>query len=310
VSELWNPATDLGDPLGWRSSRTVWLHRHADLFVGSYTREELLLVFGVMAATRHTYFLRTRRSDRQAAWVAWLEGEARAQGLSPSLLCLQATAEQLGMPVDPVPPPWPLPNVALGVRATRQYEYDLRVPALCGTSAALRFVDLDPLRERMDLRGFARTICPRCSRVAWAGEDTFDHPLYACPGCRQAMTPAVRAVGWVRLAGEASGRAAPFALAWVEDVLAQARDFAVPVFVRGLGSHPVTAEGAPLVLVDPRGEDPEEWPMALRSRARCRTPFARHPFESATVPGWRPPAGQKLDALRRPAESAPDRPLP
>lgn len=305
MSELWNPAENLGAPFAWSTPRTVWLHRHADLFAGGYTREEVAMVFGVLAATQHTYFLRTRRSDRQGAWVAWLEGEALAQGVPPAALCLRAAAEALGMPLGSIQPPyWPLQNVALGVRATRQYEYDLRVPALCGTSAALRFVDLDPLRERLDLHGFARTICPRCGRVAWAGEDTLEHPLYACPGCRQPMTPAVRALGWVRLAGEVGATAAPMDLVWVEDVLAQARDFAVPVFVRRLGPPPPATDDGPAPWLDPRGEDPREWPPALRARVRCRTPFARHPFESDTERGWRPVPSQNLDASRAPDEAA------
>ena len=83
--------------------------------------------------------------------------------------------------------PWPPPNVWLGVSAEHQHWWDIRVPALVATPAAVRFVSAEPLLGPIDMG--------------------LDHGK---------PSP-----DWLIIGGESGIGARPVALEWVRSMLAQ-----------------------------------------------------------------------------------------
>lgn len=162
--------------------------------------------------------------------------------------------------------PWPLPNVWLGVSCEDQKHADERIPLLLQTPAAVRFLSLEPLLERVDLTNFLWTI-PRAR---------LNH------------------LHWLIVGGESGHRARPFDIAWARWIVAQGRSAGVPVFVKQLGSLPTMDEAewhrladvgpVPLLSVksmrrevidghrvviaqgNRKGGSPQEWPDDLRVR--------------------------------------------
>jgi len=80
------------------------------------------------------------------------------------------------------------------------------------------------------------------------------------------LSPWLPRLDWVIQGGESGrGKASPFDLAWADDLRGQCQRFAVPYFLKQLGSNPLEA-GARLALGDGHGGDWEEWPERLRVR--------------------------------------------
>lgn len=92
-------------------------------------------------------------------------------------------------------PPWPLPNVHMGVSAEDQHWFDIRWPALRETPAAVRWVSAEPLLGPIDF-----------------GEMTY--------------------LDWVVVGGESGPGHRPMEIGWLADVVAQCRDAGVPYFVK------------------------------------------------------------------------------
>lgn len=110
----------LDQPFRWRTPRRVFVNSMSDLFGDFVPDEYVARVFDVMRRTpHHTYQVLTKRADRLAAWSRaqpWLEGAH---------------------------------NVWLGV-SVEDERYGLpRVTALRRTRAAVRFLSVEPLLERL-----------------------------------------------------------------------------------------------------------------------------------------------------------------
>ncbi len=151
---------------------------------------------------------------------------------------------------------WPMPHVWTGVSVEDQKRADERIPLLCQTPAALRFLSVEPMLEEVNV-------------TPWV------HRLNdgACPRC----------INWVICGGESGPGARPFNLAWAESLLAQCRAAGVPCFMKQIGSRPqvyscrgVMGRIAPSAMSrcwredirqrDRKGGDPSEWPKLLRVR--------------------------------------------
>src|SRR5204863_8812313 len=90
---------------------------------------------------RHTYQILTKRHARMRALVAD-PAFRRCVGLAAG----RAPGQPIGQDE-----PWPLPNVWLGVSVENQKWADIRIPALLGTPAAVRFLSAEPLLGPIDL---------------------------------------------------------------------------------------------------------------------------------------------------------------
>jgi protein gp37 len=78
-------------------------------------------------------------------------------------------------------------------------------------------------------------------------------------------------IHWVIVGGESGPGARPFALEWAASLIASARRYAVPVFIKQMGRKP-TLDGVPFPIFgqdggrDAKGKTVEAWPEHLRVR--------------------------------------------
>lgn len=132
----------------------------------------------------------------------------------------------------------PLDNVWLGVSVENQAAADERIPLLIDTPAAVRFVSYEPALGAIDWY--------QCGALEAAGDGSLH---------------------WIIVGGESGRGARPFLVDWARHTLEQFRGSPCAVFVKQLGSHPVSGyAGQRLVLRDSHGGDIEEWPKDIRVR--------------------------------------------
>lgn len=148
----------LAKPLSWRQDPgRVFVDSMSDLFYDGFSDREIAAVFGVMAASRGTFLILTKRASRALAWFRWLADspthpaatcriEARSALVRAGLGVAAAKLDR------PRPDVWPLPNVWIGVSVEDQQRSDERIPHLLDISAAVRFLSCEPLLGRIDLR--------------------------------------------------------------------------------------------------------------------------------------------------------------
>jgi len=130
----------LFEPLKWRKSKRVFVNSMSDLFHQDVSATFIARVFAVMAITpRHTYQVLTKRHARMRSLLRdeTFAAEVAREG--------HFIANERGLGVSERPSRWPLPNVWLGVSVENQQWADIRIPALLGTPAAVRFISAEPL---------------------------------------------------------------------------------------------------------------------------------------------------------------------
>jgi protein gp37 len=185
----------LGEPLKWKKPRRVFVNSMSDLFHDAVPDEFIAHVWAVMGTTpQHTYQVLTKRHGRMRSLLSSvafkLEVIRRAQDLHEHRMA----------------PMLPVDNVWLGVSVEDQKRADLRILALLGTPAAVRFLSCEPLLGPVDLAPWMST----------------DRPS---------------ALDWVIVGGESGPGARRMDLGWVIDIVGQCQSADVAVFVKQLGSR-------------------------------------------------------------------------
>jgi protein gp37 len=190
----------LDEPFHWRKPRRVFVNSMSDLFHRDVPSAFLASVFDVMARTpQHTYQILTKRHGRlQSVMKTAVPGEG-----------------------------WPLPNVHLGVSVDNQQWADLRVPALIGVEAAVRFLSCEPLLGPIDLR------------------------------------PWLHGLDWVIVGGESGPGARRMELDWAQEIVDDCLAADVPVFVKQLGSAHGSHKGSDMAAW-PESLRVRQWPRAER----------------------------------------------
>jgi protein gp37 len=169
---------------------------------------------------------------------------------------------------------WPR-NIWIGATIVNQTELDRDGPKVLSIPAPVRFVSYEPALGPVDW-----------DRLLWRPLALPEVPGHALnDGCSESA--AARKGLWIIVGGESDQRgheARIFDLAWARSTIKQCRQAAVPVFVKQLGSYPVServecdgdgnyaahlspehpAGRVGLVLRDRAGADPAEWPADLR----------------------------------------------
>lgn len=238
----------LTQPLVWKKPQRIFVNSMSDLFHESVPDEFILNVFTVMAvAKQHRFQVLTKRSARMRELVSsWRADDIYTywHGYSDGPAEIDA---------------WPLPNVQLGVSCEDQPRADERIPDLLQTPAAVRLVSAEPLIGPINF-GFDGP----CDHIRQTCEDV---------GCW-------RALDWVIVGGESGPCARPCDVAWIRSIVQQCQSVAVPVFVKQLGSIPISA-GADVdrmaeynrgfrprlrSLHRTKHNDPTAWPHDLRVR--------------------------------------------
>jgi protein gp37 len=225
---LWPDRLEI--PLHWKKPRKVFVNSMSDLFHDDVPDDFIARMFAVMALTaRHTFQVLTKRHGRMRSLLNSPEFRTAVAKHATDLISsrfwkcwqLDLGGERLagdsgfgeGWAVTPVrdgnlwSPPWPLPNVHLGVSAEDQHWANIRVHALLATPAAVRWVSAEPLLGRIDLRnlkmGNGALIDALCGDVKSPRGEIYA----ACPG----------SIAWVVVGGESGPGAREMDLYWAPD---------------------------------------------------------------------------------------------
>ena len=198
-------------PLRWRKPRRIFVNSMSDLFHEAVSDEYIDAVFGIMAQTpQHTYQVLTKRHGRMRSLLN--------SDMFRRRFCFG----------------WPLPNVHLGVSAEDQKWADIRIPALIGTPAAVRFVSAEPLLGPIDV--------------------SLGHSGYW------------QSLSWVIAGGESGPGARPCEIDWLYSLRDQCADADVPFFCKQFGAVLGRQFGA-----GSHGDNWDAWPADLRIRQFPRT---------------------------------------
>lgn len=130
---------------------------------------------------------------------------------------------------------WPH-NIWFGTSCENRAALLARLPHLWRVPARVRFLSCEPLLESL-------------------GDIAYELLHFAGGG---------NLIHWVIVGGESGPKARPFNLGWARTILDSCHRAGAACFIKQLGSNAVAdAGGFPLVLRDPKGGDPDEWPDDL-----------------------------------------------
>ncbi len=178
-------------PWNWTRGRRIFVNSMSDLFHESVPFETIALIFFLMSVTtRHTYQVLTKRPQRMLEFFLWALNEGQKvdepdivepfTDLSKAFRILGSQAhnwiddrigdsmwhpllKELGwewethdskfgtLGYDNCGPGWPYENIWLGVSVENQETADERIPLLCDTPAAVRFLSCEPLLGPVDV---------------------------------------------------------------------------------------------------------------------------------------------------------------
>lgn len=270
-------------PLKWRKPRKVFVNSMSDLFHDSVPDDYIAQVWGVMAwSPHHTFQILTKRHARMRSLLstpafkslvddAWYDIARRyPQG--------ERKIAHPGHPYDR----WPLPNVWLGVSAENQQWADIRIPALLGTSAAVRFISAEPLLGPIDLLGDADTPGPAVVRTGVQTRPNTPH------GPAEYDYDDQIGIDWVIAGGESGHGARPMHPDWARSLRDQCTEAGVAFLFKQWG------EWMPIGPDELHAERPEVYLDAVPARART-TPIAIGPALRHLVRVGKGKAGRILD---------------
>jgi protein gp37 len=241
------------DPLHWRKPRRVFVNSMSDLFHEALPDESIDRVFAVMALTPNiTYQVLTKRAQRMRKWAsgnAEINVHRQVQRLWGKIPVALWNDYQQYSARDRL---MPLPNVWLGVSVEDQQREDERIPELLRTPAAKRFVSYEPALEEVDWGDYLGHL------IGCDGEG------YPCQICG-----ALGKLDWGIIGGESGPGARPFCLDWLRTTIRDFRAAGVPLFVKQMGSRPVSTEPRDLLWfskLDSKGENWGDWPAEFLER--------------------------------------------
>lgn len=228
----------LDQPLRWTKPRRVFVDSMSDLFHPDVPDGFIARVFAVMGlADRHTFQILTKRHKRLRALLGQQDfarqvGESAIRWIETtpggdSRLSLSGWSPEGSLDERCWVPPWPLPNVWLGVSVEDQERADQRIPALLETPAAVRFLSCEPLLGPVDLSTLGiEPLCPHGSVVTDG----------ACYNCNAERPVEGRGLDWVIVGGESGPDARPMHPDWARSLRDQCRTAGVPFFFKQWGA--------------------------------------------------------------------------
>ncbi|MFC4506150.1 MULTISPECIES: DUF5131 family protein [Streptomyces] len=231
-------------PMTWRTPRRVFLDSMSDLFHTDIPDHYIAQAFAVMALTpQHTYQVLTKRHGRMKTLLSrptfWhlvaKQGREHFTGCQQDWLAVGA---MLGGE--------PLPNVWLGVSVEDQKWADIRIPALLGTPAAVRFLSCEPLLGPVDLK---RAVITRGSERGHGLTASFVHAAGCCEN-------GLHGIDWVITGGESGPRARPMHPQWARHLRDQCEWAGVPFFLKQWGAFAPEDHGhdhGRVALIDTQG---------------------------------------------------------
>lgn len=209
-------------PLRWRKPRRIFVNSLSDLFHEDIPDAFIAEVFGVMAAApHHTFQVLTKRHARMRSLLSSTEFDlAVAEAWSRR----STTAGSLDG--GDSTPPYPLPNVWLGVSVENQQWAGTRIPALLETPAAVRWISAEPLLGPVDLRNLRVRDDALIDCLGGDVKSAYDGVVYS-------GTPSV--LDWVVAGGESGPGARPMHPGWVHFLRDQCQAAGVPYLFKQWG---------------------------------------------------------------------------
>jgi protein gp37 len=204
----------LDQPIHRREPATILVGTRGDLFLPHVPDEFIQAIFTTMAQARqHTFMVLTKRPERMKTIIcSWTSSGLT---LRDGHGCI-------------------LPNVWLGVTVENQVQADERIPLLLQTSAAKRFVSIDPMLaeiklDPMLLQCAGITECDRFKDCG--GPDARGEKSWCSPPC-----PTKR-IDWVICGGESGPGARECREEWVCGLRDQCINARVPFFFKQTGPN-------------------------------------------------------------------------
>jgi protein gp37 len=279
--ELYLDEDALLEPLRWRKPRNIFVCSMTDLYADFVPELWLRAIYAVMALSRrHTYMVLTKRPQRRlefltrfetaAEWATYLSEIDDADGyaiyFSEDGECAVANAIN-GVLVPECNVGWPLHNVREGTSICTQKEADELIPITLQTPAALRWLSMEPLLERVEISGWLRPSFRCCQ------SDGRPETLRAVADIARAAykQEGGALIDWVVVGGESGPRARETDISALRSVVQQCQAATIPVFVKQMGRRAFSPPGEGslktfLPCFDARGGNPEDWPEDLRVR--------------------------------------------
>ena len=210
-------------PYRWRKPRRIFVNSMSDLFHDDVPDSFIGAVFDVMAqCPQHTFQILTKRHARMRSLLnKW------ATQVPDDLPQYKAAFRAHGGLWSMVKQ-WPLPNVWLGVSTENQQWADIRIPALLGTPAAVRFISAEPLLGPIDLT----RLDAKAKGQPLMVYDAVNR-RYGVPGLWQA--PMSVRLDWVIVGGESGGGARPMHPDWARSLRDQCTTANVPFLFKQWG---------------------------------------------------------------------------
>ena len=283
-------------PLGWLAPRKVFVNSMSDLFHDGVSTDFLARVFAVMAATpRHIYQVLTKRHGRMRSLLSDPNFHLQvcdhaSRMINAGQAEVPGTTDWMREPADDDAtywiPPWPLPNVWLGVSVESQQWADIRIPALLDTPAAVRWLSCEPLLGPVDLR------CTACAgKGGWTGHSGLHGEQDA--DCGRCDGAGIWPVDWVVVGGESGPGARPMHPAWARSLRDQCVSAGVPFLFKQWGEW---APPRPTIAMTDGGTHVVE--QDGRARPRLGEPLAAIAQRGAQIVArqGKKAAGRELDA--------------
>lgn len=195
----------LGQPLSWRKPSMVFVNSMSDLFHKDVPDEFIAQVWAIMALSRHTFQVLTKRPARMRSLLS-------SQDFNDEFRRLVRATNASVCPDPGVP----VQNVWLGVSVESQQWADIRIPALLDTPAAVRFLSCEPLLGPVSLRWPA---WQPISETSWNNE--YD---------------GLRRIDWVIVGGESGPGARPMHPGWAMSIRDQCHAARVPFLFKQHGA--------------------------------------------------------------------------
>ncbi|MFM2422160.1 MAG: hypothetical protein RL291_690 [Pseudomonadota bacterium] len=262
------PERILLEPLRRRKPTMYFVNSMGDLFHEDVPDDWITKAFVVMAGCQHhTFQVLTKRAARMREW---LSEPRRHLEINVALRVSAMRDDRVYSPaierliVHNQPPPWPLPNVWLGVSTERQQEANARLPHLLATPAAVRFISAEPLLGPIDLtrwmpRGrYYNAICERCGHAGSSehfhearGHDDAD---VVCPKCHEIiLANEIGRLDWVIVGGESGKNARPMHPDWARSIRDQCTAASVPFFFKQWGEYRASDVHPQMINIRVRG---------------------------------------------------------
>lgn len=202
----------LTQPLHWKRPRRIFVCAHGDLFHDAVPDEWIDRVFAVMAlCPQHTFQVLTKRSARMRRYF---DGIGPRKPVRAWMRANDDIEHQ---------PPFPLPNVWLGVSVEDQRRALERIPDLLATPAAVRWLSCEPLLEEISLR-----------------DDSWSTDWMQEPG--------LPGIDWVVAGGESGPGARPMHPDWPRALRDQCAAAGVPFFFKQWGDWAQHPSGEPVTI--------------------------------------------------------------